>query len=184
MIIVKVIFIHGNGGCTADMNWYISAEERLQEKGFNTIRETLLDNDIAHEHIWIPHIRDTLGADQNSVLIGHSSGAIAALRYAEQYPITGSVLVSPYHTHLNLKDEKAGGWFDRPWNWQKISENQRWIVQFSSVDDPWIPIEEAQYIHSKLNTEYFEFTDRGHFLQTDIDDFPELVTALLEKKQH
>lgn len=69
---MKIIFIHGNGGCTADMNWYASADQRLRENGFNVIRET-------------------------------------------------------------------------------------------------------------RHTAYFEFTDRGHFLQTDIDAFPERVTALLEK---
>ncbi len=92
---MKIIFIHGNGGCIADMNWYASADQRLRENGFNMIREILPDNDIVHENILIPFIRDTPGADQNSILIGHSSGAIATLRYAEQYSIAGSALVTP-----------------------------------------------------------------------------------------
>ena len=63
----------------------------------------------------------------------------------------------------------------------KISDNQKWILQFSSADAPWIPIAEAHHIHFQLDTDYFEFTDRRHLLQTDIDDFPELITALLDK---
>ncbi len=47
---MKIIFIHGNGGCTADMNWYASADQRLRENGFSVIRETLPDNVIAHEN--------------------------------------------------------------------------------------------------------------------------------------
>ena len=75
---------------------------------------------IAHESIWIPFICDELKADEQSILIGHSSGAMAAMRYAERYPVYGTVLVSGYHTSLGMEDEKAGGWFDHPWNWAKI----------------------------------------------------------------
>jgi len=36
-------------------------------------------------------------------------------------------------------------------------------VEFASIDDPYIPIEEPRFIHEKLNTEYYEYTDQGHF---------------------
>ena len=33
----------------------------------------------AHEKIWIKHIKTKMGCDENSVLIGHSSGAGALI---------------------------------------------------------------------------------------------------------
>ena len=178
---MKLVFLHGNGGCTADMHWYISAEKAFREAGLDVVRQTLPDNDIAHEEIWIPFIRDQLKADENTVLIGHSSGAIAALRYGERYPLLGTVLVSAYHTHLDMEDEKAGGWFDRPWDWEAIRSRQPWIIQFASIDDPWIPIKEARFIRDQLFPEYHEFSDRGHFIEPDHCEFPELVQAVLNK---
>ena len=136
---IKLIFLHGNGGCTADMHWYISADKAFGEAGLTVVRRTLPDNQIAHESIRVPFIHNELKAGEDSVLNGHSSGAIAAMRFAEIYPLLGTVLVSACHTHLGAANEKAGGWFDRPWNWQRIRNNQQWIIQFASIDDSGFP---------------------------------------------
>lgn len=50
----------------------------------------------AREGIWVPFITGTLGADADAVLIGHSSGAAAALRIAEKHRLRGLVLVAAY----------------------------------------------------------------------------------------
>ena len=182
---MNIIFLHGNGGCTADMHWYTSAEQAFNQAGIETMRETLPDNLVAHEHIWIPHIHDIFQAREQSILIGHSSGAIAALRYAEQYRIYGSVIVSGYHTDLGDEIENKGGWFDRPWNWSNIRKNQNWIIQYASTDDPCIPIEEPRYVHKQVNSEYYEYQDRGHFTgHRESCVFPELIDAVLHKLQH
>jgi pimeloyl-ACP methyl ester carboxylesterase len=62
--------------------------------------------------------------DSETVLVGHSSGAIAAMRLAETHAILGSVLVGAYHTHLGMGTEKLSGYFDRPWQWDAIKRNQ------------------------------------------------------------
>ena len=104
------------------------------------------------------------------------------MRYAEENPLYGSVLVGTYHTHLEIENEKASGYFDTPWNWEAIRANQKWILQFASADDPWIPIEEARAVHENLKTEYYEYTDQGHFGgDYDKKEFPELIHALTGK---
>ncbi|MGI9282894.1 MAG: RBBP9/YdeN family alpha/beta hydrolase [Endozoicomonas sp.] len=179
---MNIILIHGNGGCTADMHWYIYLEKKLTARGFPVVRKTLPDNQVAHESVWIPFIRDQLGASKDSILVGHSSGAIAAMRYAEQYPLAGMVLVSAYVSDLGEPNEKAGGWFDRPWQWEAMGNHVPWVIQFASVDDPWIPIDEARWVRSHLHTEYYEYTDRGHFIgDRETTVFPELVEALESK---
>lgn len=115
-------------------------------------------------------------------MIGHSSGAIAAMRFAESNKILGSVLVGGYYTDLGIEEEKQAGYFNRPWDWEKIKSNQKWITQFNSTDDPWIPIEEARFIHEKLNTDYFEYTDKGHFGGDYLKlEFPEIVDYIKKK---
>jgi predicted alpha/beta hydrolase family esterase len=68
----------------------------------------------ARSSIWLPYIQDVLNVDENTILVGHSSGAVAAMRYAETHKLGGSVLVGTYYTDLGYKDEKAAGYFDTP----------------------------------------------------------------------
>ena len=135
---------------------------------------------------WI-FLENELEADENTVLIGHSSGAVAAMRYAEQHRLAGTVLVAACHTDLGDPVERESGYYNRPWDWERIRANQQWIIQYASVDDHCIPIEEGRYVRDQLQTEYYEFTDRGHFLGSSSGgkQFPELVVALSEKiKMH
>jgi predicted alpha/beta hydrolase family esterase len=147
----KVILIPGNGGGSPKDNWFPSIKQELEAAGLIVIAEEFPDNIQARSSYWLPFIVDNLKADENTILIGHSSGAIAAMRIAEQQRILGSVLVGAYHTDLNMDTEKQSGYFDKPWNWNKIKDNQNWIIVFASQDDPWIPIEEPRHIHSQLN---------------------------------
>jgi len=115
-------------------------------------------------------------------LVGHSTGAIAAMRFAENNNLLGSILVGGYYTDLNNDDEKASGYFDQPWLWEKIKQNQKWIIQFHSTDDPWISDKEAHMVHDMLDTKLYEFSDRGHFgVDRPYEEFPELLNVLLDK---
>ena len=125
---------------------------------------------------------DELKADKDSILVGHSSGAIAAMRLAEKHQILGLVLVGAYHTDLGMEMERKSGYFNRPWEWDKMEKNQKWTIIFASQDDPWIPIEQPRHIHKQLNCEYHEFKDQGHFGGDYIKKtFPELNTAILRR---
>lgn len=174
----KVIIIHGNGGGTGNDFWIPETKKQLEEAGIDVWAGTMPDNVLSRSKFWLPYIKDDLKADEQTVIIGFSSGAIAAQRYAEEHKLLGSVLVGTYHTDLGFDDEKQSGYFDKTWGWDKIRGNQKWIVQFASTDDEFIAPEESRLVHNKLNTEYHEFTNRGHFMEKD---FPELVPAVLEK---
>ncbi|WP_341792077.1 alpha/beta hydrolase [Rickettsia endosymbiont of Gonocerus acuteangulatus] len=102
------------------------------------------------------------------------------MRFAEQYPILGSVLVGAYHTDLDMEKEKLSGYFSRPWNWEKIRSNQKYISLFASEDDPWIPIDYARYLYKHLNCEYHEYKNQGHFGgDYTKKEFPELTLSIL-----
>ncbi|MEN3337612.1 MAG: serine hydrolase [Acidobacteriota bacterium] len=81
---MKVIIIHGNGGCTAGDFWYPRVERECAALGLAVINETFPDNVKARARVWLPYIEE-LGADEDTILIGHSSGAVAAMRYAETH---------------------------------------------------------------------------------------------------
>lgn len=180
----KIIFIPGNGGGTTKDNWFPYAKEAFEGQGYKVTDAVFPDPELAREKYWIPFLKDTIGVNDKSVLIGHSSGAIAAMRLAEETPMLGSVLVGAYHTDLGMESEKLSGYFDRPFDFEKIKQNQKWISIFASQDDPWIPIEEARFLHAKLNCEYHEYKTQGHFGGDYLKlEFPELVACVLNNLQ-
>ena len=158
----KIIFIPGNGGGSPKDSWFPYLKNNLEKIGCKVVAEEFPDRILAREKYWLPFI-EKLAADENTILVGHSSGAVAAMRFTEKNKILGSVLVGACYTDLGIEDEKKSGYYDRPWNWEKIKSNQKWIVQFASVDDPFIPIQESRYINKHLGTEYYEYNNEGHF---------------------
>ena len=175
---IKVILIHGNGGCTAADGWLPYAERELRALGLEVVNRTFPDNVKARAGIWLPFI-EALGADDRTILIGHSSGAVAAMRYAETHRLLGSVLVAVCHTDLGDPGERASGYYRAPWRWADIRAHQQWIGIFQSLDDPHIPVAEARFIAAQLESQYFEFADRGHFV--DREPFTELVQFVRRK---
>jgi predicted alpha/beta hydrolase family esterase len=178
---VKAIFIPGNGNSTTSDNWFPSVKLELETKGIEVIAASFPDPNLARESFWIPFLIDELKADKNTILIGHSSGAVAAMRLAENHKILASVLVGACYTDLGIKEEKLSGYYNRPWQWEKIKRNQQWTVLFASQDDPCIPINEPRYIHRQLNCEYHEYKNQGHFGGDYFKPhFPELSLAVLQ----
>jgi predicted alpha/beta hydrolase family esterase len=186
---IKAILIHGNGGTLwkdilkflglkPSDNWFPYVKSELEKMGITVLAPRFPDRFLARKKYWLPFL-EKLGADENTILIGHSSGALAAMSYAEEHKILGSVLVATAHTDLGMETEKLSGYFDTPWQWDKIKANQKFIIQFASTNDPYISIDEAHFVRDNLNTEYFEFADRGHFSSWDnVTEIPELVEAL------
>jgi len=173
----KAIFIHGNGGGTAEGGWLPAVQRELERAGLEVTNRTFPDNVKARAKYWLPFITE-LGADENTVLIGHSSGAVAALRYAENHRILGSVLVGACYTDLGDPTERVSGYYSDPWNWSAIKANQQWILQYASPDDPYIPVAEARYIAKQLSAKYFELPKRGHF---EDRKFSELAPAIMKQ---
>ncbi len=167
---MKAILIHGNGGCTAADHWLPWLERQLTALGVDVINHTFPDNVKARAEVWLPYL-ESLDADEETILVGHSSGAVAAMRFAETHRLLGSVLVSVCHTDLGDAFEAASGYYREAWQWDRIRDNQQWIGIFHSTDDPLIPIAEARYVAKQLKGSYFEFPDRGHF--NNSREFPE-----------
>ena len=182
---IKVIFLHGNWNSSPKDNWFPYLKQELEKLGLTVVARQFPDADLARSCYWLPFLKDELKADEFSILVGHSSGAIAAMRFAQENKFIGSILVGTYHTDLKDEKEKASGYFDSPWQWNAIKNNQEWIVQFASTDDPFIPIQEARFVHEQLNSEYYEFDDQGHFgYEPRKETLPELVEVIKDKLQH
>ena len=179
----KIIILPGNGNTDMGEIWFPWVREQLTSKGFEVIAENMPDPEMAHMNIWLPHVINKFKADQNTIIIGHSTGGVAVLRLLESHKLLGAIVIGVNHTDLGYPEEKESGYYDQPWQWGKMKANAQWIVQFCSQDDPYIPIKEPRYIHEQIDSEYHEFVDRGHFgsEHEQSKTFPELIEVIDRK---
>lgn len=173
------MIIPGNDNTPITSNWYQYVKNELEKLGLEVIAENMPDPKLARKEIWIPFIKEKISAGEDSILIGHSSGAVAILRFLEENKCKLAILVGVYHTDLGDELEKKSGYFDEEWKWDQIKNNAKKIVVFASQDDPYIPIEQPRFIKEKLDAEYHEYKDEGHF-GADVNKkvFPELVLVV------
>lgn len=183
MRIDKVIFIHGNGMMRWSLAWTPWLKEELDKLGLRTVFETFPDSILARKQYWIPFLKEYLQADENTLLIGWSSGAVAAMRYAERNKILSSILIAPCYTDLGLEEEKISGWFDEEWKWKDIRENQKFIGLLYSHDDEFVPQEEFKHIEKNLTPHLVhKFEDKSHFGNEDkIPEIIEIVKKIMKK---
>jgi hypothetical protein len=61
--------------------------------------------------------------------------------------------VSAYTSDQGDELEARSGYFNRPWEWDKIRSNAGFVVQFGSTDDPFLPWAEQQEVADGLEAE-------------------------------
>jgi len=127
----RAVIIPGNGaGDVAQSNWYGWANRKLNEiEGFTSTLRNMPDPMTARRSIWLPYMKDELKVDENTIIIGHSSGACAAIRYAEENKVLGLILVGAYTSDLGDVNEADSGYFTDRWNWEAAKANTNWVVQ-------------------------------------------------------
>ena len=210
-----VVIICPGNGCTniRTSNWYGRLYRELTDHNKNNsentnvrcVCENFPDPLHARRDRWVPHIRSLAerhspGGEEeeedsdnsNVVLVGHSSGAQAALRYAELYPLKACVLVSATYSDLGDAHERASGYYPQPvpgsggteetnpYDFAKMRANCPAWHQFHSDDDPFIPVYEAEKIRDGLGLSgdggtFHLLPGRSHFFEFQ----PELLDTVL-----
>ncbi len=161
----RIIFIHGNQSTHWSFAYAQWLKNELEKLGFETFFETFPDSIIARSEYWLPFLKHHVRASGNDVIVGWSSGAVAAMRFAESNKIKGSVLISPCYTDLNDDLEKQSGYYSSPWNWEKIKNNQQKIAIFYGDNDPFIPQDQFKYIASMLKAKTVKVAGGKHFIE-------------------
>ena len=179
--ITKVVILPGNGaGNVFRANWYGWLHKKVDRlEGITCRLENMPDPVGAKESVWVPFMKDTLGVDENTVIVGHSSGAVAAVRFAEKYKVGGILLVSGYSSDLGDANERESGYFSRPWCWEETKANSGWICQFGSMDDPFLPWDEQEEMATGLSAKLMKFTDKGHFMSSTCPDILKVLTEYI-----
>lgn len=126
---------------------------------------------------------DTFTYDDQTVIIGHSSGAVAALYLLQHLPetisIKAEILVSTFKDDLGWDSLK--GLFAEPLDFDAIKNHCPRFILVHSDDDPYVPTEQAEFVADNIDGELMILEGQGHFnteLSPDYKQFPELLDII------
>ena len=220
----KAVILHGTGG-SPEGNWFRWLERQLQAKGVEVWLPQLPHAEQPSLREWIAFVHENcpFGLDENTVIIGHSSGAVLALALAQenQTKLKSVICVSVFTNEWG--ESTATEWppnaqlFDVKLDWERIrnntsatvdrplnqSQNGKYaedssaslrvtvevgrlsnIMLVHSDDDPYIPLEQADWIADKLKAELIVIPGQGHFnleQSSAYRRFPKLLEIMEER---
>ena len=104
--------------------------------------------------------------DADSIVVGHSSGAVAILGLLQVLPggvkIREAILVGAFKDN-SLGWESLSEFFQKPFDFEKIKSRAKKFVFIHSDDDPYCPLEGAKELSEKLGGELIVLPGQKHF---------------------
>ena len=160
---VNVFIIHGSYG-SPEENWFPWLKRELEKKGckvfvprFPTPKNQTLKN-------WIG-IFDSYDMDENSLVIGHSTGCAFLLNVLEKKGARAAFLVSGFTGKLDNPrfDELNRTFAERDFDWNMIKSNCKKFYLFHSDNDSYVPLGKAEELAESLGTDIILIKGAGHF---------------------
>lgn len=181
----RVFLIHGWGGRPGGgfQSWL---KKELEARGFFVGMPAMPKADKPKIEEWLAHLQSTIkNPDENTILVGHSLGGQAVLRYLAELPkgiqIKKAVLVAPVVEeikNLDLEEQKISGlWLKTPINEKRAKKAAKEIVAFFSEDDPWIPLSSEKVLREKFEARTIVERKRGHY--TNNEPMPQILEEIV-----
>lgn len=113
-----------------------------------------------------------------TVIIGHSSGAVAILGLLPELPVRVDtcILVSAFRNNLGWKE--LDGLFEQPFNFEEIKNKSKRFILIYSDNDPYCPLEHAEYLSQKLGAKLIVQKGQGHFNMEQGEQYREFPLIL------
>jgi predicted alpha/beta hydrolase family esterase len=180
---MKVLILHGWGG-TPRGSWrgWLADQLTVSSSRFRVLNPELPNADHPKQDEWLAKIRETKEAfDGETILIGHSLGAVAILRLLESFgdheKIKAAILVCGFTNDLGI--EEINDFFKSGFDWEKIRNGAKKFVIINSDNDPYMKIEEGKILHEKLGGELIIEHNAGHINEdAGFKEYPRLLEII------
>ena len=179
----SAVILHGTLG-SPDGNWFKWLKSELEIKELQVWLPVLPHAEQPSLKEWAEYVQTScpFEINEDTLIVGHSSGAILALILAQQNnrPIGAIVSVSVFHDN-SLNWDPNGRLFDVDFDWSKIQANIKQLLFVHSDNDPYVPLEQAQYVADNCRAELIMIPGQGHFnleRGPDYKEFPKLLEII------
>jgi len=162
----NALILHGTNA-NSKSNWFPWLKEELEKKGWKVWVPDLPQSNKPSIKRYNAFIFSNKGwkFNDNSLLIGHSSGAVAILGILQHLPknivVDTCILVGSFKDDLGWETLK--GLFEVDFDFARIKRHSKRFVFIHSDDDPYCPLEHAKYLSEKLEGELIILNNQGHF---------------------
>jgi len=181
---MKVVLMHGKDSSPAD-KWYPWFTSELKKRGIEATAPVLPHAADPVMDEWLAEL-DKTTPDAETVLVGHSRGGVAVLRWLEKQPedfkvkkvlliATNSGDVADRHIP---SETNYGFYTEDGYDFEKIKTHCDEFVVFHSTDDEWVPFSNGEKIAAGLDAKFLTFENKGHFGRS-VSEFPELIEEIV-----
>lgn len=189
---MKACIVHGWDGNPDEpvLKWL---RLELQKLGWEVVAPAMPNPGVPTIESWIQKLKEVIGnPSEDTILVGHSVGCQAVLRYVETLPeetrIRGLALLAPWMELDQQTIEEEGEevieiarpWMETPIDFEKIKRLVGKSVAIFSDNDSFVPVTQAEVFKNKLGAETIIEHGMGHFSPSDnISELPSLLNVIL-----
>ena len=169
----RILVLHGwNSG--PNEGWFPLVKKYFEPAGYEVVSPDLPGNYFPEYDGWLKAIED-FAPDGNSILIGHSLGGVAILKYLEkaEVPVKQIVLAA---TPIDSMDfPQIASFFNSSFHWDKIKQNAHKINLINEADDPLVPVEHGHRLAEKLDGELTVLPGGMHLFVLDMKVLEKII---------
>lgn len=179
----NALILHGTGA-TPKSNWFAWLKDQLEKQDYRVWLPQLPNSDRPNMETYLNFLlKDKTQFGNETIIIGHSSGAVAAtgLLSKLETPIKTAYLVSAFKDSLGWS--ALEGLFTEVIDYRKAGKNAEKIVFIHSDNDPYCPLEHAEYLSRQVGGKLVVIASQGHFNTENspkYTEFPKLLQIISE----
>lgn len=173
---MQVFIVHRWKG-TPQSDWYPWLKSELENNGYKVTIPEMPNSNAPKIDAWVGKLKEQITPNEKTILVGHSIGCQAILRYLEQLDkdikIKGAIFVAPWlslkeNIFLNEKFKKVGmPWLEKKIDFEKVKTHTENFVTIFSSNDPFVAVSQCDVFQKKLDSKNIILKNKGHFTQYD-----------------
>ena len=181
----QALILHGTAA-SPEANWFRWLERSLIQNGYTVWLPQLPHAEAPNTDTYNTFIftQSDFKINHETILIGHSSGAVEILSLLQHLPanlmVSDVYLVSAFKNNLDWP--ALDGLFNEPYDYDAIRKKATSITLIHSDNDPYVPLDHAQFLADKLSANLRLLPGQGHFnteQSADYREFPKLLELIL-----
>lgn len=168
----KVYIVHGWDG-TPEEPLFVWLDQELSKMDYLVFRLEMPNPETPIIEKWLEKLEENIFLNEETILVGHSIGCQAVIRFLEKKneKISGLLLIAPW-MELDLKTIEEEGeevvniakpWMETPINFESVRNNSSKIISIFSDNDPYVKISQKDLFEKELNSEIIIENNMGHF---------------------